>query len=152
KIPFTAGPGKQNLKQLQLYVSTDRGKTWQPSATAGPDQKYFQFLTDRDGLFWFTVQTQDMEGVYFPKSLEGATPSLKVLVDTVPPTVKLDPLPGKENAVGVSWKVGDEHFEPSLPDAVRLEYRAAGTAPWLLVKVDPVSGEHYWNPGTSGEV
>jgi hypothetical protein len=150
KIPFTTGPGQQRLKQLQLFVSTDRGKTWQPSATAHPDHKYFQFMTDHDGVFWFTVQTLDVEGMLYPKALEGAQPSLKVLVDTVAPVVKLEALSPRDNEVGVAWKIQEEHFEPSLPDAVRLEFRSFGSAVWHPVKVNPAAGEHYWNPGESG--
>jgi hypothetical protein len=150
KIPFAAGPGQQRLKQLQLFVSTDRGKTWEPSATASPVQKYFQFMTDRDGLFWFTVQTLDVDGVLYPKSLEGAQPSLKVLVDSVAPVVKLEALPCRDSAVGVAWKIEDEHFEPSAPEAVRLDFRPLGSTMWQPLKVNPAAGEHYWNPGENG--
>src|SRR5262245_5854096 len=62
RIPFQPGAGQRRLKQLQLYVSLDQGRTWQPSATATPDQGFFKFETDRDGLFWFTVQTLDVDG------------------------------------------------------------------------------------------
>src|SRR5262245_3206544 len=87
KIPWNPGPGVERLRQLQLYVSTDQGRTWQPAASAPPEQRYFKFMTDRDGLFWFTVQTLDREGRSFPATLEGAQPSLKVLIDTQPPAV-----------------------------------------------------------------
>src|SRR5687768_12295745 len=70
RIPFSLPPDGR-VKQLQLYVSTDQGRTWQPSATAPPDQKHFRFAADRDGGFWFAVQTVDVDNRLFPQSMEG---------------------------------------------------------------------------------
>jgi hypothetical protein len=81
-IPFQAGPGQERLRQLQLYVSTDRGRTWQQAAAATPQQTHFRFISDRDGLHWFAVQTLDQDGRYYPPTMDGAQPSLKVVVDT----------------------------------------------------------------------
>src|ERR1700687_2198266 len=89
RIPFQAGPGEQRLKQLQLFFSTDQGRTWQPSAIAPPEQRHFRFISERDGLYWFSVQTIDQDGRYYPASMDAAQPSLKVIVDTQPPQVSL---------------------------------------------------------------
>src|SRR5437870_8100752 len=61
RIPYQTSPG-QKLKQLNLYVSADQGKTWQPSTTARPEDGAFRFLAERDGFFWFAVQTVDADG------------------------------------------------------------------------------------------
>src|SRR5205085_4287068 len=89
KIPFNTGPGSARLKQLQLYLSTDQGRTWQQSTSAPPEQGHFRFSAERDDEFWFTVQTQDTDGKLYPPSLDGAAPSLKVVIDTQPPAVTL---------------------------------------------------------------
>ena len=57
-----------------------------------------------DGYYWFTVQTMDLQG-RISTTLEGAAPSLKVIVDTQPPAVTLDPLGPRGNDIGVSWTV-----------------------------------------------
>src|SRR5260370_12038561 len=126
KIPFQSGPGEQRLKQLQLYVSADQGRSWQPAANAPPEQRHFRFMTDRDGFFWFSVQTQDQEGRLFPPSMEGAQASLKVIVDTQPPAIHLHSLPSRGNEGGGSSEIRDDNMDLSLPDAVQLEYRRAG--------------------------
>src|SRR5437879_2035482 len=72
RIPFNTGPGAGRLKELRLHVSTDQGRNWQPSATAPPEQGDFRFSCDRDGFYWFTVQTVDPDGRLFPATLEGA--------------------------------------------------------------------------------
>src|SRR5438093_1782603 len=106
RIPFQVG--QPRLKQLQLYVSSDQGKTWQPSATAPPDQGHFRFLSDRDGLFWFAVQTLDVDNRPYPATMDNALPSLKVIVDTQPPILNLQPLTPRAGQVGVGWDIRDE--------------------------------------------
>lgn len=145
-IPFKAGAAEQRLKQLQLFVSTDQGATWQPSATAPPEQGKFRFITDRDGFFWFTVQSLDQDGKLFPPTLQGALPSLKVIVDTAVPSVSLQALPPRGNEVGVSWEIRDDNLDLALPDALRLEYRAAGNPSWIPLSVSSIARQHYWNP------
>jgi hypothetical protein len=153
RIPFQAGPGKERLKQLQLFYSTDQGRTWQPSAVAPPDQEFFRFICTQDGLYWFTVQTVDRDGRAFPATLEGAQPSLKVVVDTQPPVVQLRPLPGRGGGeVGVAWEVRDDNLDLRQPDALRLEYRPASGVGWTPLPADPSATQHYWNPQTNAAV
>lgn len=149
RIPFNAGSGRQRLKQLQLYVSADQGRTWQPNATASPDQEHFVFLTDRDGYYWFTVQTLDVEGRAFPPAMDGATPTLKVVVDTQPPSVQVQSLPPRAGEVGVAWELRDENPD-ALPDAVRLEYRPPGSPSWLPLPRRENAAQLYWAPEGNG--
>ena len=148
-IPLVYGPDKQNLKQSQLFVSTDQGRTWLPYATAPPNQKSFSYTTDRDGYFWFVVQSTDLSGRLMPPSLEGAQPALKVVVDTQPPVVTLQPLTPRGSEVGVSWDIRDENPELFQSDALRLDYRQAGNTNWIPLPVTPSNHQYYWNPQTS---
>src|SRR5262245_12350615 len=84
-----------------------------------------------------------------PPSMEGVRPSLRVIVDTIPPTVSLRPLPPRGGEVGVSWEVRDEWFDENQFDAIRLEYRGAGAAAWTPLRRGPGS-QLYWNPETNG--
>jgi hypothetical protein len=150
RIPFQAGAGEQRLRQLQLFFSTDQGRTWKPDAIAPPEQHYFRFLSERDGLYWFAVQTLDQDGRTFPASMEGAAPSLKVIVDTQPPIVTLRPLPPRAGQVGVSWDIRDDNPD-TLPDAIRLDYRPAGEGgAWVLIPRNAGPNQAYWNPETNG--
>lgn len=149
-LPFN-DPAKQRLKQLQLFVSTDRGRTWRPAAIAAPEQGKFQFLAESDGLYWFTVQTLDQDGRYFPATLEGVQPSLQVIVDTAPPTVQLRPLMPRPGEVGVQWEIRDE-YPDLLPDAVRLEWREVNGSIWRLLQRPGGQNQIYWNPMTNGQI
>jgi hypothetical protein len=150
QIPFQAGPDAPRLKQLQLFVSTDKGQTWQHSAVSTPKQRHFKFEAEHDGLYWFTVQTRDLEGRYFPPTLDRAEPSLKVFVDTHPPVVRLRRLPNRENEIGVAWTITDDTLDLSIPGAIRLDYRTANGLAWQPLRVDPYATQYYWNPGTDG--
>jgi hypothetical protein len=152
RIPITFGPGRQRLRQLQLFYSTDQGRTWLPAAVVPPEQDHFSFICDRDGLYWFTVQTVEQDGRRFPPTLDGAQPSLQVVVDTQPPTVQLQPLPARNGEVGVAWEVRDDNLDLKESDSLRLEYRPAGGAAWTALPVSPAANQYYWNAGTAAPV
>ena len=152
RIPFNVGAGAAQIRQVQLYLSTDQGQTWQPAAVAPPDQRYFRFVADRDGPHWFAVQTLDLDNRVNPPNMQGAQPSLKVMVDTVPPSVQLQALTPHADKVGVAWDVRDENLEFIANDTVRLEYRPSGGQNWIPLNL-PVGGNQiYWNPQTTGPV
>lgn len=152
RIPFNPGPAENRIKQLQLFVSVDQGRTWQPSGTAHPEKRHFSFTAERDGYHWFAVQTLDIDNKLFPLSLEGVAPSMKVVIDTQPPTVMLQPLPARGNEVGVSWDIRDENLDLSQADATRLEYRLAGNPAWIAVGTAPGANQVYWAPQSTGPI
>jgi hypothetical protein len=148
-IPVVVEQRQPPLKQMQLFVSTDQGRTWQPNTIATPEQKRFRFICDRDGAYWFTVQTLDMTGRYLPPTLDRVQASLKVVVDTERPVVHLRPLGGRAGEVGVTWEAKDDNLDLRQPDAFRLEYRPVGGVAWLPLAADPGAAQHFWNPQTS---
>ncbi|MBM4068170.1 MAG: hypothetical protein FJ271_04405 [Planctomycetes bacterium] len=152
KIPFKGSTPEQRLKQLQLFVSTDQGKSWQQAATAPPEQGHFKFLTEKDGYFWFAVQTQDSDGRLYPVRMDGATPNLKVVVDTQPPLVLLQPLTPRGDEVGISWDIRDENLDLTLPDALQAEYRPVGSNSWLPLPRTLAGPQLHWNPMTRSAV
>src|SRR5439155_24039209 len=98
-------------------------------------------------LYWFAVQTTTHAGKMTPPSMEGARPSLRVIVHTIPPIVNLRPLPPRGGEGGVSWDVRDEWFDENQFDAVRLEYRSVGGAVWTPLRRG-LGSQLYWNPET----
>jgi hypothetical protein len=148
RIPFQTETSERRLRQVQLYVSTDQGQTWQPANTATPDQRYFDFRAMRDGLYWFAVRTLDSEGKPYPASMEGVKPGLKVIVDTQAPQIHVRELPPRDGEVGVEWEVRDDNLDPV---SLRLDYHLPGGLEWLPVAADlPTIGQRYWRPGTNG--
>jgi hypothetical protein len=75
-----------------------------------------------------------------------------VIEDTTPPIVQVNALPARGNEVGVAWTVRDENLDPSLPDALRVEYRFAGAASWIPLAVPAGASQLYWNPHSNAPV
>jgi hypothetical protein len=146
RIPFKAGPGAERLRELRLFVSTDRGRTWQQADKAPPEAAEFRFFTNSDGIYWFTVQTVDRLGQATPAAPAAGEVSLKVTVDTQPPQVVLRPLEPRNGQVGVRWDVRDDNIDPR-PEALHLEYRVQnGNGPWKLLRLTTPATYIYWTP------
>lgn len=153
-IPFEPDASElHRLKQLQLYYSSNLGKSWHLGATAAPEQRKFNFNAEGDGLYLFAVQTTDFNGRSYPEKMDAVTPQLRIIIDTVPPTILLKPLPPRPSEVGIAWEVRDDNLDLSLPDTVRLDFRPVGSAGWSPLSPPPGGvKQYYWNPGTTGLV
>jgi hypothetical protein len=152
-IPFKNDPNNANVALVRLYVSTDQGRKWQLSASASPDGKQFRFSAPQDGYYWFAVQTVYKDQKTYPATVEELRPSLKVVVDSTPPSVQVDALPARQQGeIGVRWSIKDDNLDLSLPGSVQIEYRPVGAANWTPLQVNPAAGQAYWNPMTNNQV
>ncbi len=158
-IPFL--PPQEDVVSLRLFVSSDQGQNWTLHATALPEQGRFVVKTYKDGSYWFTVQTIDKENRRYPSTLERASPSMKVVIDTQPPVVTLEAMPRKNQCeptftnrpcrrwlpqeIGVRWELHDDNLDDSLADSFHLEYRQVGSQRWTPLAVDGKANQHYWN-------
>src|SRR5438105_9436622 len=97
-IPFTPEPGSTGIQQVLLHVSTDDGRSYKLHDKGGPNEKSFKFSAVADGWYWFSVQTQDVRGGFFPPNINLVAPGLKVYVDTLPPAVYLKQIATTEAA------------------------------------------------------
>src|SRR5207253_200214 len=50
------------------------------------------------------------------------------------------------------WTVRDDNLDPSLPDALRVEYRFAGAAAWVPLAVPGGASQVYWNPHSNAPI
>jgi hypothetical protein len=74
----------EKIKEVQLFVSWDKGKTWEQlkavKAKRGVDK--ILFTAPRDGEVWFTVRTIAKDGTASPEDLKKSTNIQKVLIQT----------------------------------------------------------------------
>lgn len=150
-IPFQADPADRRIKQVQLYVSNDQGRTWHPYASVRPEDGKFVYTATRDGHHWFTVRTIDQDNRANPLSMENVRPGLKVCVDTQAPVVGLRARPTPDGSVEAEWEIRDENLDPAT---LNLEYRLqGGVGEWMPLRVEPLAaGRHAWRPGQAGAV
>jgi Aspartyl protease len=77
--------GTKGVELVRLFVSDDRGATWKRVSDHKPGDKRAPFKADRDGEFWFSLQTQRTDGSLEPAMIERLTPAMKVRVVTEKP-------------------------------------------------------------------
>jgi hypothetical protein len=149
RIPFNVDPtDRPRLKEVQLWVSEDTGYTWKTVSRTTPDRPAFTFRAARDAEYWFAVRTVDNKGQLYPGEDEKVDPSMKVVVDTTPPRLALEPDGRRGSLAAVRWEVKDEHLD--LKSLV-LEYQVEGARDWRQLRISRpgLLGEESWDAGTA---
>ena len=111
-IPFSSNPADSKIQKILLHVSEDFGKTYAHVGTALPTQKQFLFRAQKDGWYWFSVQSQEIDGRMVPPNINIAQPSLKVCIDSTPPSVVLRGV-FKDGSASIDWDLRDETLDLS---------------------------------------
>jgi hypothetical protein len=149
RIPFHIDDqGRARLKEVQLWVSEDSGFHWEPKSRTTPDLGKFTFRTSHDGEFWFATRTLTVDDEYSPPMSQTVEPSMKVVVDTVPPSIVLEPDGRRGSMAAVRWEVKDEHLDLKT---LALEYQGEGARDWRKVPIRRPSllGAQSWDAGTA---
>ncbi len=151
RIPFVVEADQRaRLVEVELWVSEDLGFTWKMNSRTTPDHPSFTFRAPRDGEFWFAVRTRDKAGKLFPGEDEAVEPSMRVFVDTVPPSLILAPGGRRGSRVAVGWEVRDELLDRQ---SLVLEYQTEGANAWRQVPIPNGSkgliGSATWESGTA---
>ena len=151
RIPFNIqDPASlRQIAEVHLYVSDDRGLSWQYTGATAPDQLAFPYRAPRDGEYWFAVRTRDRQDRLYPPDLEQVQPKLKVVVDTQAPAVLVRALPRRGDRVGIFYEVQDEHLDLEKTLVVEYHIQGATANEWRQVRVDPrMRGQVSWQAGT----
>jgi hypothetical protein len=149
RIPFNLNAdGKDRVKELHLLVSEDYGYHWRAISKTFPDHPTFTFRASHDGEYWFAVQTRTVDGKVSPSLESTIEPNLKVVVDTFPPSLVLEPDERRASLASVHWEVKDENL--NLKSLV-LEYQVEGATSWRRVPLTAakLSGSRRWDAGTA---
>jgi len=131
-IPFRIdrpqAPDQQPI-EVQLHVSSDRGKTWRRHTRVEPEAGRFLFKAPHDGQYWFFVRTKDHLGRLLPD--RPAAPELRVVVDTEPPRIELNAWREVGRKITVRWRIIEPHLDP---DSLQLENSlGSGASGWEQV-------------------
>ncbi len=128
KIPFNVDARGTQPTQVQLWVSTDQGASWQMQGTANSSQKHFDFRAAAEGLYLFSVQTLDENGKAFP----SPQPPMRILIDTTKPQVALRSDVNSSGQIVVDIRINEQHLKT---DSVKLRYRTDQGTEWQEVIV-----------------
>lgn len=150
RIPFHIDVAdRPRIREVQLWVSEDKGYTWKPVGRTSPEEPSFIFRADRDAEFWFAVRTLDTKGrLYPPAEQKTVEPGMKVVIDTVAPSLVLEPQSRRGSQASVRWEVRDENLELTT---LAIEYQVEGGRDWRQVPIQrpALIGEQAWNAGSA---
>jgi hypothetical protein len=139
KIPIDIEPARRReVKEFILYVSADRGKSWDPSAREAPDKEFFAFRAPADGEYWFRIAAKNLQGRQEPENIYAGPPQQKVLIDTLhKPSLRIASARRVGQELVVAWEAQSEL--PPDPTSMKLEYRMldGSASVWFPVGLTP---------------
>ena len=141
QIPIKFEPAQRaTIRELLLFVSRNQGQSWEQEGVQTPEKDSFPYFAPGDGVYWFVVMVVTKDGQRDPPDLMNLPRDLKVLkvlVDTLPPGVRIKAAERVGNEILAAWEITE-----SYPDLTkfRLEYKfgdANAPATWVPVDVKP---------------
>ena len=120
-VPFKINADDSSYIEVQLFVSRDLGKTWQFHARQATDSSEFPFQAERDGEYWFALRTLNRDRKLVPEG--QIQPELKIVVDSVRPTLKFNTSTDAAGRVICSWDARDPNLNLN---SLRIFYRENG--------------------------
>ena len=126
-IPFYIDPRRTSPREVCLYVSADRGATWNLYQTRPAAGRRFDFHAGADGEFWFVVRsTQPAD-----RPARAAAPEKVVVVDTKPPQLSLTARQVGPGRVVANWLAEDFFLDAS---SFTLTYQSNRDAEWKTIR------------------
>ncbi len=117
-IPFSIADPDDKYIEVQLYMSKNRGQSWQFYGRQSTAAKEFPFTSNGDGTYWFALRTLDRDRRVHPEG--SMNPELEVVVDSVDPELDFRIQPDQAGRLVCRWSAKDEHIDPKT---VKLSYR-----------------------------
>lgn len=146
-----ASEHQTSFKELLLFVSNNRGKSWDLHSRIKPGQDGFPFVAPSDGVYWFSVAVIDSKGNMEPRDIYKARVDQKIIVDTRKPDLILDAEQRGANA-HLTWIAADEN--PELA-SMKMDLLLEGTDQPIPIQINPNfkgSGHFPMPPNSSGKV
>lgn len=137
-VPFNIDDPEGRFIEVHLYVSSDRGKTWQFHDRKNPDATEFPFYSKGDGEYWFALKTLDRDRKFHPDG--DAQPELRVVVDTRKPVLEFAAKTDAAGRVVCKWRAQDLEINPA---SLRISYQAADApnSEWKSIEYRPVQNQ-----------
>ena len=135
QIPIRFDAQKRaEIRELQLWVSHDKGQTWNEAAQARPDQDHFDYAVTEDGPYWFTMVIIDQKGRADPaERLHGPRrPAHPRGHDAA--GHQIDGGAARRRRVSVSWEITEQNPKA---DTLKLEYAESAEGPWTSAPIKP---------------
>lgn len=127
------GVGSSGVGGVELFITTDMGRTWQLYGPDSDAQPPFVVELAKEGVYGMTLVARSGVGLGDLAPQPGDTPQMWVEVDRSPPQARLLSVePGRSNEAGtlvVNWQAADSN----LTDRPVSLYYADATGEWRTV-------------------
>lgn len=134
-VPFQINAADAAFIEVQLYLSRDQGRSWKFQSRQSTDAKDFPFQADEDGEYWFALKTLNRDRKLLPEGVPQ--PELKIVVDTVKPTLDFRVETDAAGRVICRWRAEDNNL---APDSLRIFYQpitsTGAILDWVQVPVN----------------
>lgn len=145
------------LNSVQLWVTLDKGKTWELFGLDGDRQSPIRFRASAEGLVGFFFVLTNATGSSSAEPAAGTSAHHWAVVDFTRPVVQLHPLRATtvlgKRVVQVRWTAIDTQLAKR---PIRLDYRLPPNATWKPASREPLAntGRFDWRipDGVSGSV
>ena len=136
-VPFTINPDFGPIREVQLHVSTDRGRNWSLYSRQLPTASEFPFQANADGEYWFAVKTVGSQ-----QPMKGLKPELIIAIDSRQPSFNVGLKTDALGRILVSWRASDPNLNS---DTVKVEYQTVAAwgqqnATWKSVELPKANG------------
>src|SRR5262249_2600347 len=108
---------RANLREVCLYVKSGTAE-WVRQETGLPSTPHFKYVVPRDGEYWFSLVTIDKSGRMTPADVSQESPGLRVMVDTQPPVIDVQPWTSPEGDFCLRCQIQDANPDPNSLKAV----------------------------------
>ena len=127
-IPYKwdSGSTATGASAVKLFLSQDRGQTWNEISAAKPEVQFFNYHAPSDGEYWFSMRTIDTSGKARPEGPHR--PELRVIVDTQNPTVTTFTAQlAADGSVTAMWQASDPNINTQQ---AALQFRTPTDSAW----------------------
>lgn len=118
-VPFTVNPEYGAIREVQLHISTDQGRSWSLYGRQLPTAREFPFQAAADGEYWFAVKTIGSQ-----QPVKALKPELIIAIDSRQPSFNVGLKTDALGRIVVSWRAADANLNPST---VKVEYQTVPT-------------------------
>ena len=126
--------GAQGAESIELYGTTDAGKTWQLWGSDPDRMSPFDIETQDIGAFGFRICVVGRNGLASPRPLAGELPDIFVVVDTEKPQVKITGARYGEGTRTGSLVISYECDDRNLPARpITLAFSDSLEGPWTTI-------------------
>ena len=130
-VPIAVDPPQRgNIRELELYASSDQGRSWDQVGRELPSSSGFKYIAPADGEYWFQIRIVYKDGKMDPEHPYKGAPGPKVRVHTTRPVIQMF-ADRNGDQIAVRWDIRSDIPDPA---SLKLEYRTADTS-WTPVLV-----------------